>query len=278
MRTPNFKTEEGSILYKDTVGRLISPRVADVLLARARARLLSSDIRRVLDLGCGPGAVSLPLARGNPQLQVVGVDASAAMIALARAEAAECGLQNIQFRQMDAGRLELPPGAFDLALCNLAYPFFAKPDESMRAVHDLLRPGGQVFFTVPGRRTWDEFFAVAAAVLGGAANAARPFLAKFSQAETLPAAMSEAEFVGVTEERTLLPFRFARGEDVLAFFSDLFHLLDHAPPDMKSEIAEAIDVRHPGGFTMHYDVVLLGGERGGEAARRGQAPVQDRRG
>lgn len=261
MKIPNFRTEEGSILYKDTVGRLISPRVAGILLEQAKSYLGSEKVYSILDLGCGPGTISLPLAIGNPRVSITAVDASASMVALAQTEASKLGLENIVFRQMDAGHIALDRDTFDLVLCNLAFPFFARPEESMREVCSVLRPGGATCFTVPGRETWNEFFEVATATLGDMMSMAKPFLAKFSQAEGLPEAMSAAGFDDITEERILLPFHFDNGQGVLDFFAELFHLLDYATPDMKSELAEAIDRSHGDGFTMHYEVVLLTGHR-----------------
>lgn len=261
MQIPNFNTEEGSILYQNTVGRLISPRVAEILLAHARARIASVTVRRILDLGCGPGTLSLPLARKHPELDIVATDASAAMIALAETEAAGQSLVNVHFRRMNAGHIELEPESFDLVLCNLAFPFFVRPHESMREIFEMVKPGGSACFTVPGRRTWMEFFALAESVLGEMISMARPFLAKFTQAEVLPEALAAAGFTERMESRTLLPFSFPDGQAVLGFFAELFHLLDYVPTDLKSELAGAIDQAHPAGFTMHYEAVLLCGRR-----------------
>lgn len=261
MKVPNFKTEEGSILYKDTVGRLISPRVAGILLEQAKFQLEGLHASRVLDLGCGPGTLTFPLAIGNPELDITAVDASKTMVELASAEAAKLGATNIRFEQMDAGHISFAPDSFDLVLCNLAFPFFARPEQSMAEVLSVIRPGGAACFTVPGRKTWDEFFEVAADTLGDMISVARPFLTKFSQAEALPGAMATARFEQVTQEKTLLPFYFANGQAVLNFFGELFHLLDYATPDMKSEIADAIDRNHSDGFTMHYEAVLLTAKR-----------------
>ncbi|GLG01169.1 hypothetical protein Alches_12080 [Alicyclobacillus hesperidum subsp. aegles] len=261
MKIPNFKTEQGSILYKDTVGRLISPRVAGILLEQAQFQLGYLNARQVLDLGCGPGTLTLPLAVGNPELAITAVDASKSMVGLAAAEAAKLGVSNIRFAQMDAGHISLAPGSFDLVLCNLAFPFFPRPEQSMSEVFSVLRPGGVACFTVPGRKTWGEFFEVAAASLGDMISLARPFLVKFSQADALPDAMHAVGFEQVAQQKTLLPFSFANGQAVLDFFGELFHLLDYATPDMKSEIADAIDRDHADGFTMHYEAVLLTAQR-----------------
>lgn len=68
MRIPNFNTTEGSRLYQNTVGQQIAPRVADLLLAHIK-RQLGSDAqarRDILELGCGPGTLTVPLAQTYP--------------------------------------------------------------------------------------------------------------------------------------------------------------------------------------------------------------------
>ena len=55
----------------------------EALLSSASGRA-SSDPAVILDLGCGPGNISLPLAKRFPESQVIGVDGSPAMLQVAR--------------------------------------------------------------------------------------------------------------------------------------------------------------------------------------------------
>jgi SAM-dependent methyltransferase len=64
-----------------------------------------------LDLGCGPGGITEPLARRvGPNGRVIGLDKDAAFLAHARARAPA----NAEFRQGDAYAADLPDGSFDL--------------------------------------------------------------------------------------------------------------------------------------------------------------------
>ena len=88
---------------------------------------------RVLDLGCGDGALTQQLA--ERAADVLGVDASEAMVAEARSR----GL-----RAEVAGAYELDFEAeFDGALSNAAMHWMKRPDEVIRRVHRALRPGGR---------------------------------------------------------------------------------------------------------------------------------------
>ncbi len=262
MKIPNFNTHEGAILYSNTVGTKISPKVASFLSEAAVTWLREHPARDVLDIGCGPGTLSLPLAQGYPNLSVLGIDASVAMVEEAIKKAQASGITNATFRELDAAKLDdLTGRAFDLALSNLAFPFFNQPQKSMKMVSGLLKEGGHTAFTVPGKRTWEEFFAVAKGVMGSMVDFARPFLVKFAQAEDLPNAMQGANLNDVEVNSFLVPFTFANGTEVLNFFSELFHLLDYAPPKARDGIIQAIDRDFPNGFTMHYEAVLVQGSK-----------------
>lgn len=89
--------------------------------------------QRILDVGCGTGNFCLKLAKAG--CRVTGVDVSAAMLAIARDKAARAGA-DITFREMDAGRLSFPDGAFDGAISMAAFEFIKEP---VQALHEMLR-------------------------------------------------------------------------------------------------------------------------------------------
>lgn len=81
----------------------------------------------LLDVGCGTGAVALGAAlRVGSEGQVVGCDIAEAMTSLSREAAAERGITNATFRQMDAEHLDLPDASFDVVTC--AFSLFQFPD------------------------------------------------------------------------------------------------------------------------------------------------------
>ena len=58
--------------------------------------------KRILDIGCGIGHNTLPLAMAFPDAEVIGIDVGAPLIRYAHARAVDLGIENVQFRQMDA--------------------------------------------------------------------------------------------------------------------------------------------------------------------------------
>src|SRR5450756_116194 len=69
--------------------------------------------QRLLDLGCGPGTITLGLARRVAPGEVVGVDRADQPLVGARAAAAEQGVANATFTTGDAYRLDYPDASFD---------------------------------------------------------------------------------------------------------------------------------------------------------------------
>jgi SAM-dependent methyltransferase len=94
---------------------------------------------RILDVGTGTGQAALHLGGRFPAATVEGVDASPAMIEIARAKPEAAA---ISFAVGDGGALPYPDGAFDLAVSLLVQPF---PHEVRR----VLAPGGWALFCYP---------------------------------------------------------------------------------------------------------------------------------
>jgi ubiquinone/menaquinone biosynthesis C-methylase UbiE len=106
----------------------------------------------VLDMGCGKGAATLPIAeRVGPQGRVLGLDASEGMLAQARTRAAEQGIDNIEWLLGDAMAPQLPPASVDAIAASLVLFFLPEPVTALRAWRELLRPDGRVGVTTFGR-------------------------------------------------------------------------------------------------------------------------------
>lgn len=103
------------------------------------ARLQSGQ--RVLDIATGIGEPALSAARRvGPAGRVVGIDLSSAMLEFAGRRLVEAGLDNVEFRIMDANALDFDAASFDVALCRWGLMFVDDLDSTLRAIHSLLKP------------------------------------------------------------------------------------------------------------------------------------------
>jgi SAM-dependent methyltransferase len=114
---------------------------------------------RVLDIGCGAGATALAVAAARPDLDIVGVDLSPALIAVARGRAAAMppgtagpSSGRVAFEVADAAM----PGegaGFDAMMSRHGLMFFADPLSALARLRDRMRAGGRLMFTCFAERT-----------------------------------------------------------------------------------------------------------------------------
>ena len=134
--------------------------------------------QRVLDVGCGPGALTAELVGRAGAHAVSAVEPSASFAAAVRER-----LPEVDVRLGAAERLPFPDGAFDAAMAQLVVHFMADPVTGLREMGRVTRPGGVVAACV-----WDH-------------AGARGPLAQFWSAvrELDPAADDESDLPGVRE-------------------------------------------------------------------------------
>ena len=109
-------------------------------------RLHSGEVTlaRILDMGCGFGKSTTPLARAFPHAAITGIDVSVPCLKLAAADAARAGIANVAWRQADLRDTRLPPSSYDLVTSTMVLHELP-PDEvsaTLRETHRLLAPGG----------------------------------------------------------------------------------------------------------------------------------------
>jgi len=137
-------------------------------LAAAQIRLLEfaalAPHERVLDVACGTGLVTLEAANAvGARGHVLGVDISEQMIIAARARARMRDLANVRFERMDAEHLDVPNASFDAALCALGLMHAPDPEQAVREMCRVVRPGGRIALAVWGERSrcgWASLFSI----------------------------------------------------------------------------------------------------------------------
>jgi arsenite methyltransferase len=98
----------------------------------------------VLDLGSGGGIdVLLSARRVGPTGRAIGLDMTDEMLALARRNAAEAGVANVEFVKGELEDMPLPAGSVDVVISNCVVNLSPDKDAVLRESFRVLRPGGR---------------------------------------------------------------------------------------------------------------------------------------
>jgi SAM-dependent methyltransferase len=162
----------------------------------------------VLEIGCGTGALTVPLAAAvGDNGRLVAVDISEPMIGVARQRVEERGLHNVKLLLGDAQVFEFEPAAFDLATSRMGVMFFANPAAAFRNIGGALKPGGRLTFACWGplteNRHWLISYDIALRHLGPPAPqpADAPSPLAFADPDYIHRVLAGAGFAEVTVER-----------------------------------------------------------------------------
>jgi SAM-dependent methyltransferase len=121
---------------------------------------------KVLELGAGPGntgftAAAIVRERGR----LISTDFSPDMVDVARRRGAELGLDNVDYRVMDAERIELDSDSVDGVLCQSGYMLMPDPATALFETRRVLRTGGRLALSVWGGPEDNPWASVAGRIL-----------------------------------------------------------------------------------------------------------------
>ena len=163
---------------------------------------------RVLEIGCGTGALTLPLAQAvGERGRVVAVDISEPMLGVARQRVAESGLGNITLLLGDAQVFALERAAFDVATSRMGIMFFADPVAAFRNIGGALKPSGRLVFAcwapLEENQHWLISYEIALRHLGPPAPppAHEPGPLAFGNPDYIRHVLATAGFAEITVER-----------------------------------------------------------------------------
>jgi len=221
--------------------------VADALIDRAKAKAGE----RLLDVGCGSGAISIALARRvGPTGHVTGIDISGPMLARAR-ETAPAGVP-IDFILADATIYPFVSDSFDLLVSRFGVMFFADPVLSFANMRRGMRRGGRLAFACWREPRENPFFmAPLQAVYKHVPKLPQvgpedpgPF--SFASEQRVNRILSEAGFSGIAMEPCKLALDVAVGRGLDSAVQGALEIgpaaraLAEQPPDVVAAAARSI--------------------------------------
>jgi enediyne biosynthesis protein CalE5 len=205
---------------------------------------------RVLDVATGGGEPAVTAAyRVGPSGHVIATDLSPRMVALGRERAAELGLHNIDFREMDAEAPDLPENSFDVVFSRFGLMFLPNPQGALERLHQLLIPDGRLVAAVWGPPHKVPFarwpMEVAMRVLQVPAPPPQlpgPF--SLADSHRLEQLLTQAGFTAVQTEPMLLTLEWASVDDYLRFQQAILTgfnaMLAKFPAEQQAEVWRAI--------------------------------------
>jgi SAM-dependent methyltransferase len=243
--------------------------VNDILLARSAV----AAGERVLEIGCGTGAATVPFAEVvGERGRMVGVDISEPMLAGARKRIAESGLGNVTLVQADAQVHRFEVGRFDLIASRFGVMFFADPVAAFSNFFSALRPDGRLCFVcwapLEENRHWLIPYEVALRHLGSPAPTPphMPGPLAFSDPGYVRSILERAGFAAVKIERETPDIIGSTPEEEAEYACSMgppARLIDEKKPDdalretIRREMTEAFAAYARNGPMLLPSTVLL---------------------
>jgi ubiquinone/menaquinone biosynthesis C-methylase UbiE len=97
---------------------------------------------RILEVGPGPGYVSIEIARLLPGIEIIGLDLSETMVEIATQNANEHGVsERVEFRQGNASQMPFEDSSFDFVVSGGSLHHWQEPRHVFKEIYRVLKPG-----------------------------------------------------------------------------------------------------------------------------------------
>ena len=202
--------------------------------------------QRVLDIATGIGEPAATAARRvGPTGQVVAIDQSPQMLAIARERVAALGLQNVQFLELDAEQLDLLEGRFDAALCRWGLMYLPHLAPALDGVRQRLLPSGRFVAAVWPTPSKVPVLSLPRAVITQYIEVPSPppgMLGPFSLSDigVLEQALAQVGFSEVRSESMELRLEFASASDYARFIQAVSPSINALLASQRAEQQERI--------------------------------------
>ena len=175
-------------------------------------RPVISPQSKILDVGCGPGSITIGLARWAANGSVTGIDVGEEVLQTAQQAVDEAGISNISLEQASVYELPYADSSFDLTYAHQVLQHLADPVLAIQEMARVTRTGGHVavrdadYYTMSCSQEsemideWRRIYHLVARHNGAEPDAGRHLLAWFHQAGLHEVKCSATASVYVTKE------------------------------------------------------------------------------
>jgi len=128
-------------------------------LASVVQRYTSSSHPFIIDLGVGPGLLSVEIFRKIPQATIIGIDPLIKMLQLAKGNVKNADFQTFEPVVGVSENIPLKNSTVDIIASRFSLPYWTQPNKSFQEMMRVLKPGGKVVLEVLNRdfSTWKLF-------------------------------------------------------------------------------------------------------------------------
>jgi SAM-dependent methyltransferase len=202
----------------------------------------------VLELAAGPGETGFVIAeRVGATGRVISTDLAPGMVEAARRGVDERRLANVECRVMDAQHIDLSDHAVDRVVCRMGLMLVPDPQQAMREIRRVLRPGGRLAYAVMGPPDHNPWMAVSMGALmrhGRAPAGPNPFalggVFGLSSPSSNDDILRDAGFGDVVTEQLHGTMRFESADDYWDFQTSLAGPVRAALAAMSTEEVAAV--------------------------------------
>lgn len=164
----NFVTKKQGIFKRFLDARwawdLIQGPIYNRLIFKAASELYQRFIHeiqppentKILDVGSGPGFLTLLLAKENPSVSVVGIDYSPTQVRAANHQRIHNQIHNCSFRQGEAMNLPFPDASFDIVISVGSIKHWPEGRRGLQEIRRVLTANGSAFIAEADRDATDK--------------------------------------------------------------------------------------------------------------------------
>ena len=209
--------------------------------------------QRLLEIAAGPGDTGFMAAPMlGPTGRLMSSDFSPNMVDTARKRGAELGIDNVDYRILDAQAMDLADASFDAAICRWGYMLMPDPAQAFRETRRVLKPGARLAFAVftgPAENPW---VAIPVSVLRETGHMPPPSaewtpgILGLGDRARLQSVIDPAGFTSAKIETVNMAWPFANADEYWQFLEQMTALgpiFRGLPADARLNVRAVIDAR-----------------------------------